>query len=164
MTKPIRSPYVSAWSPHEMVEEAVAGDERLWMPTTPGVWVRPLIYDTAHGAWVNVMRTDTEGVISRHRHPAPVHGYVISGSWRYLEHDWVATAGMYVYEPPGEVHTLVVNSEPGLTLFWITGCMIHIDEDGQQTGYTDVFSRIAEAERHFESVGLGADYVKRFIR
>ena len=147
-----------------MVEEAVTGDERMWIPMSPGVWTRPLLYDTSHGAWVNVMRTETEGVISRHRHPNPVHGYVIAGSWRYLEHDWSAGPGMYVYEPPGEIHSLVVDPEPGLTLFWISGCMIHIDEDGRQTGYTDVFSRIAEAERHFESVGLGADYVSRFIR
>jgi len=44
-------------------------------------------------------------------HPAPVHGLVLEGSWRYLEHDWVARKGMYVFEPPGEIHTLVVGSD-----------------------------------------------------
>ena len=29
-------------------------------------------------------------------------GYVIKGSWRYLEHDWVAEEGGFVYEPPGK--------------------------------------------------------------
>ena len=37
-----------------------------------------------------------------------VHGFVLKGRWRYLEHDWVASAGSFVYEPPGEIHTLVV--------------------------------------------------------
>ena len=40
---------------------------------------------------------------------ALVVGYVIKGAWRYLEHDWVAREGGYVYEAPGETHTLVVD-------------------------------------------------------
>ena len=40
-------------------------------------------------------------VLSRHR-PPPVHGFVLRGEWRYLEHDWVAREGGYVYEAPGE--------------------------------------------------------------
>jgi outer membrane protease len=32
----------------------------------------------------------------------------LKGKWKYLEHDWVAEAGSYVFEPPGEIHTLVV--------------------------------------------------------
>ena len=36
------------------------------------------------------------GVLSRHRHPLPVHGFVLKGEWRYLEHDWVATEGGYL--------------------------------------------------------------------
>jgi quercetin dioxygenase-like cupin family protein len=35
-----------------------------------------------------------------------VVGYVIRGRWKYLEHDWVAEEGSFVYEPPGEIHTL----------------------------------------------------------
>ena len=77
----------------------------------------------------------------------------------------MATAGSYLYEPPGDVHTLVV--DPGdsmVTLFHNTGALLYCDEGGQVTGTTDVFDRIAVARRHFEDVGLGADYVKRFIR
>jgi hypothetical protein len=37
-----------------------------------------------------------------------VHGFVLKGEWRHLEHDWVASEGGYVYEAPGETHTLVV--------------------------------------------------------
>ena len=49
------------------------------------------------------------GVLSRHLHPNPVHGFVLKGKWFYREHDWVATEGSYVFEPPGEIHTLVVD-------------------------------------------------------
>jgi 2,4'-dihydroxyacetophenone dioxygenase len=155
----------SPWSPGDIVAQAISDDERLWIPMGDGFWVRPLLFDTTNGAWVNVMRTATSGVISRHRHPSPVHGFVIDGSWHYLEHDWVAEAGAYVYEPAGDTHTLVID-DPAVshTLFWISGAMIHVDEEGRQLGYADVFTRIEEARRHFEAVGLGGDYVKQLIR
>ena len=41
--------------PAELVAQAVAEDEREWVPSAfPGVWMRPLLFDVAHGAWVNV--------------------------------------------------------------------------------------------------------------
>ena len=50
--------------------------------------------------------------------PGPVEAWVIAGSWRYLEHDWVAGPGDYIYEPIGDVHTLVVDpAEEMITLF-----------------------------------------------
>jgi 2,4'-dihydroxyacetophenone dioxygenase len=42
--------------------------------------------------------------------------------------------------------------------------MLHVDEEGEVLGYADVFTRIDEARRHFESVGLGGGYVERLIR
>ncbi len=156
---------VSSWSPDEIVERAVSGDEREWVPSAmDGVWMRPLLFDTVRGAWVNVTRIRTQGFISRHAHPCPVHGLVLSGQWRYAERDWVATAGSYLFEPPGDIHTLMAEGDESLTLFWITGTLIELDEEGNTTGYADVFTRIEQASRHFESVGLGADYVRRFIR
>ena len=155
----------SPWAPTEIVELAVSGDEREWVPAAmPGVWMRPLLFDTLRGAWVNVVRMRTEGFISRHHHPAPVHGYVIKGSWRYLERDWVAEAGSYVFEAPGDTHTLWAEPGESLTLFWINSCLIELDEQGQPIGAADVFTRIDQAERHYEAVGLGADYVKRYVR
>ncbi|WP_234180735.1 hypothetical protein [Sphingopyxis sp. NFH-91] len=49
-------------------------------------------------------------------------------------------------------------------MFWITGTLIELDEDGKATGYADVFTRIEQAAAHFEQVGLGKDYVRKFIR
>ena len=84
-------------------------DERLWVPNGPGRWSRPLCLNVSQGYWVHLTKVTEAGVISRHRHPAPVHGFVLEGRWRYLERDWVATAGSYLFEPPGDVHTLVVD-------------------------------------------------------
>jgi hypothetical protein len=106
------------------------------------------------------------GVLTRHLHPAPVHGYVIRGRWYYLEHDWVAETGSYVFEPPGEIHTLTVPEDcpEMITFFNISGCMIYLDENNKQIGIEDVFTKIDMCRRHYAAVGLGADYVDQFIR
>lgn len=141
-------------------------DERVWVPQAENVWFRPLCLSTRQGYWVNLLRVRKAGILSRHRHPAPVHGYVLEGRWRYLEHDWVAEAGSYVFEPPGETHTLTVPEDVPqmITLFHITGAMIYVDEKGAVTAYEDVFSKIAMCRKHYIDCGLGADYVDQFIR
>jgi 2,4'-dihydroxyacetophenone dioxygenase len=127
---------------------------------------RPLCLSVSQGYWVNLLKVTRAGVLSRHRHTNPVHGYVLKGRWHYLEHDWVAEQGGYVYEPPGETHTLVVpeDVEEMITLFQVNGIMLYVDPDGNALGYEDVFSKIAMCCRHYQECGLGADYVERFIR
>ena len=83
-------------------------DDLLWVPQTASVSFRPLCFCVSAGYYVNLLRVRGAGLLSRHRHPGPVHGHVLKGSWQYLEHKWTATAGSYIYEPPGEIHTLVV--------------------------------------------------------
>jgi quercetin dioxygenase-like cupin family protein len=153
------------YSRDEIIELAVSGDEREWVPSAfPGVHMRPLLFDTVGGAWVSVVRMDTTGVISRHAHVSPVHGYVIKGSWRYVERDWVASEGTYVFEPAGDVHTLYADAGESLTLFFINGALVELDETGAMLGYADVFTRIEQARAHYAAIGLGADHVERFIR
>jgi hypothetical protein len=91
---------------------------------------------------------------------------VLKGKWRYLEHDWVATEGSYVYEAPGETHTLVVDPdvEEMITMFQVNGAMIYVDPDGKCLGYDDVFTRIDKCRAHYAQNGLGAEYVDQFIR
>lgn len=166
----------------EIAIQAIPGDERIWVPQAPLVWFRPLLFNTVTGGWCNLLRVRKSGVLSRHIHPAIVVGYVIKGAWRYLEHDWVATAGSFVFEPPGEIHTLVVDDQTDtscalddngdnspantemITFFNISGAMVYLDEEGNQTGYEDVFSKMDMCRKHYEAVGLGADYVDQFVR
>ena len=138
----------------------------MWVPQAPDVWFRPLMLNTVGGGWCNLLRVRRSGVLSRHRHPGPVHGYVIKGQWHYLEHPWVASTGSYVFEPPGEIHTLIVDADTDemITFFNISGAMIYLDEQGRQTGYEDVFTKIEMCREHYRKNGLGADYVDQFIR
>lgn len=150
----------------EIVTQAVPDDERVWVPQAPGVWFRPLMLNTVNGGWFNLLRVRKSGVLSRHRHPMAVYGYVIKGRWHYLEHDWVAEQGGFVYEPPGEVHTLVVDEgvEEMITMFNVNGAMIYVDEKGSTIGYEDVFTKLEMCQAHYEEVGLGADFVNQFVR
>ena len=150
----------------EIALRAMPDDERIWVPQAPDVWFRPLLFNTVNGGWCNLLRVRRAGVLSRHRHPMLVVGYVIKGRWKYLEHDWTAEEGSFVFEPPGEVHTLTVPDDCAemITFFNISGAMIYVDVDGRQTGYEDVFTKIAMCRAHYRDVGLGADYVDAFIR
>ena len=105
-----------------------------WIPQADGVWFRPLRLSPGLGTWTNLLRVTRKGTISLHRHVAAVEAWVIVGQWRYLEHDWTARAGDYVYEPAGDVHTLVtVGDEEMITLFSMHGPIEYIGPDGQVT-------------------------------
>ena len=165
---PYRHPMPKESPPELVIPDAIPQDERVWVPVDDNVWFRPLCMSASRGYWMNLLKVRRAGVLSRHRHPQPVHGYVIKGSWRYLEHDWIATAGSFVYEPPGEIHTLVVDDVVGepemITQFNIHGAMIYLDDDGNTTGYEDVFTKIEMCRKHYTAIGLGADYIDQFIR
>ena len=149
-----------------VVPNAIPNDDRVWVPQAEGVFFRPLCLNISQGYWMNMLRVTRAGVLSRHRHPNPVHGYVIKGSWHYLEHDWVANEGSYVYEPPGETHTLVVPDDVDemITYFQVNGVMYYVDPYGKHLGYEDVFTKIDMCRKHYTRVGLGSDYVNKFIR
>lgn len=150
----------------EIAVLAIPEDERVWVPQADGVWFRPLMLNTMQGQWCNLLRVRRAGVLSRHLHPNPVHGFVIRGRWRYREHEWIAETGSYVFEPPGEIHTLIVPEDcpEMVTFFNITGSMIYLDETNSQIGYEDVFTKIDMCAAHYARVGLGAGYVDQFIR
>ena len=150
----------------EIAIQAIPDDERVWVPQAPNVWFRPLLLNTVTGSWCNLLRVRKSGVLSRHIHPSWVTGYVIKGAWRYLEHDWIAKEGAFVYEPPGEIHTLVVPEDctEMITFFNISGAMIYLDAEGRQSGYEDVWTKIDMCRAHYAACGLGAQYAEQFIR
>ena len=140
-------------------------DERHWIPLEPNVWFRPLFFDMNTGGHGEVLRVRRGGVLSRHRHPSPVHGFVLKGRWRYLEHTWVATEGAYVFEPPGEIHSLTVDDDDEMqTFFVIGGAVLYIDDEDNVVSVEDNMNLIELCRTHYEEVGLGADFVNQFIR
>lgn len=150
----------------ELVEDVDFDDERQWMQTGENVWVRPLFFNVLQGMWVNILKARGEGVVSRHRHPAPVTGYTLDGTWGYVEHDWIAKPGTFIYEPAGETHTLYAKGDAGhmTVLFHNFGPILFVDENGEQTGFEDVFTRLDKYKAHCRQSGLGEEFVQKLIR
>lgn len=163
-------PFLGQNPPEASAEIAIPNvfpdDERVWVPQTDTVSFRPLCFNVSQGYYVNLLRVRKSGLLSRHRHPGPVHGFVMKGDWKYLEHEWTATQGSYVFEPPGETHTLVVlpGCEEMITLFHVTGALLYCNPEGEVTGYEDVFTKLEKAKEHYAAVGLGEDFVNQFVR
>ena len=126
-----------------------------WVEQAPGVFFKPLRLSPKSGTWVNILHVERAGRISRHRHLGAVQAWVLAGSWRYLEHDWVAHPGDFVFEGVGDVHTLVVDPAGAMeTLFVIDGPYEYVDDNGNVTGVESAESKLASYRQHCEANGL----------
>ncbi len=99
--KPIAKPFKDGALPDAYFAKIAEGDERLWVPFNETVFSKPVWISPQRNMWADVLMAKTAALVSRHYHPAPVWAYTISGKWAYLEHDWTATAGDFVFEAPG---------------------------------------------------------------
>ncbi|WP_428841118.1 2,4'-dihydroxyacetophenone dioxygenase family protein [Bradyrhizobium pachyrhizi] len=144
----------------------LSGDERLWVPQAKDVSFKPLLLNVSQGYFINLIRVRASGVVSRHRHAGPVHAFTLRGKWHYLEHDWIASAGDYSFEPPGETHTLVVPEDVAemVTLFHVTSGYTYVDPHGVALGYEDSFTKLEQVSRHYKKVGIGDEYIRRMVR
>jgi len=164
--KPIAQVFQPDALPEAYIANAPTDDERYYVPFTETVSSRPLWISPAQNKWCDILMAKSAGLVNRHYHPHEVFAYTISGKWGYLEHDWTATAGDFVYETPGEGHTLVAyqHKDPMKVFFIVKGPLIWLDEDGNSNGYFDVHQYIAMCRAHYRQVGIGADYVDRLCR
>ena len=157
---PYQLPFPKDAQEEIVIPNAATEDDRMWVKQAENVWFRPLCLNRSQGYWMNLLKVRKAGVLSRHRHPQPVHGFVLKGRWHYLEHDWVAEEGGYVYEPPGETHTLVVpdDVEEMITYFQVNGVMCYVDPWGKIEGYEDVFTKIDLCRADYVMVGRAFQY------
>mmetsp|Transcript_12413 Transcript_12413/g.17719 ORF Transcript_12413/g.17719 Transcript_12413/m.17719 type:complete len:258 (+) Transcript_12413:310-1083(+) len=144
-------------------------DPRVWVPQTPNLSFRPLCLNVSQGYYVNLLKFKGGGILGKHRHSSPVHALTLEGSWGYDEHpEWHASKGTYVFEPPGETHTLRVDQdcEVMIALFHVTGALLYVDEkdDENVIGFDDVFTKLEKAKAWYRECGLGEDYVQQFVR
>lgn len=132
-----------------------------WVPQGSGnVWFKPLRISVEQNRWTNLLKVTKGGIVNRHRHLSEVEGWVIQGSWHYLEHDWTAQPGDFVYEPQGDVHTLVADVEdedhPMITLFSIHGDIEYVDENGDRLYIEDAKAKLRRYREHCEAEGISA--------
>jgi 2,4'-dihydroxyacetophenone dioxygenase len=137
-------------------DQAIQADELPWVPQGENVWFKPLRFDLANGRWVNLLKVTKQGKVNRHRHSGgQVLGFVLKGSWRYLEREWVARPGTFVYEPPGDIHTLVVEGgEEMQTLFILEGVIQYLDDDDAVIYQDDVFTKLERYLAYCDREGI----------
>ncbi len=138
-------------------DKATNVDELPWVPQGERVWFKPLRFDLVNGRWINLLKVQGSGKVNRHRHSGgQVLGYCTKGSWRYLEREWVARPGTLVYEPPGDIHTLVVDEgvEEMQTLFILEGVIQYLDDDDDIIYQDDVFTKMERYLSFCEREGI----------
>jgi hypothetical protein len=139
-------------------DQAIQSDELPWVPQGDRVWFKPLRFDLANGRWVNLLKVKGGGKVNRHRHSGgQVLGFCVQGSWHYLEREWVARPGTFIYEPPGDIHTLVVDGDESAemqTLFILEGVIQYLDDDDNIIYQDDVFSKLERYMKYCRENGI----------
>ena len=108
-------------------------DELPFVTIDEGIELQLLQVDIPNGLWVIRNRFAPGSRVQTHKHTGQVFAFTQSGSWKYEEYPEVNTAGSYLFEPAGSVHTLVVpetNTEVTDVWFAIYGANLNLDADG----------------------------------
>jgi len=111
---------------YETVDTALIDVESLpWMPFAPysdKFHLKLIKVDPISGQWITLLRLPAGTELPLHHHAGTVMVWTIAGKWRYLEHDWVATPGSFVFETAGSRHTPVaVGDDEVITLNIVQG-------------------------------------------
>ena len=119
----------------ETVDTALIDVESLpWIPFTPysdTILMKLIKVDPVRGDWITLLKLPPHTELPLHHHAGTVMVSTIKGCWRYLEHDWVATPGSFVYETAGSRHTPVtVGEEEVITLNIVQGDWNLMSPDG----------------------------------
>lgn len=104
-----------------------------WVPSGYNTWFKPARISVQSGTWANLVKIPAGQKVGLHRHVGPVQGYTLQGHWRYLERDWVAGPGSYIFEGDGSTHTLVVEPGDEMITFFVSGKLQYLDEEGTVT-------------------------------
>jgi 2,4'-dihydroxyacetophenone dioxygenase len=111
-----------------------------FVPYGEGAEFQLLQADIAAGLWVTRLRGQPGATIQRHKHTGEVFAFTRSGAWKYLEYPEINTAGSYLYEPAGSVHTLhILASNTEVTDIWfaIRGANLNLDAEGRVDAVLD---------------------------
>lgn len=108
-------------------------DDLPWAELAPGIEMKVLRTGAGTDRYTLMNRFAPGTVLPKHYHHGEVHAFTIEGTWGYLEYDWTASAGDYIYEPAGSIHTLAVpegSPGPATVQFVIEQGLDFLDDDG----------------------------------
>ena len=130
----------------------------------PGVDLWPLFLDAENGLWGLRARFQPGTTLPKHFHTGTVHFYTTSGCWYYLEYpEQKQTAGCYLYEPGGSIHTFHVpedDEEPADGFMVVSGCNVNFDEEGNYVNIMDAGWIEQAVIAAAKAQGIGPRYIK----
>jgi quercetin dioxygenase-like cupin family protein len=132
-------------------------------PYSEDVLIKLLRVDPVSGQICVILTAPGGTQLGIHKHYGSVILYTVKGAWRYLEHDWVARGGDFVYETAGSSHTFVV--EPGEeteAFIVVEGALEFLDEEGNTLAIEDWRSMHRRYLDYCEQEGLEPVDVTRF--
>jgi quercetin dioxygenase-like cupin family protein len=113
--------------------------------------------DIEAGFFVVRVRGEPGRTIQRHKHTGEVFAFTLAGSWKYLEYPEVNTAGSYLYEPAGSVHTLhfpETNAETTDVWFVLHGANLNLDAEGNVESVLDASTALTVYRAACRDAGL----------
>jgi 2,4'-dihydroxyacetophenone dioxygenase len=118
------------------------GEADLPFVTLPdSIRMQVLQVDLANGVWVIRSLFAPGTTVQTHKHTGHVYAFTQSGRWHYLESpEAVNTAGSYLFEPAGSVHTLHVpadNDSDTDVWFVIHGANLNLTPQGEVESVID---------------------------
>jgi quercetin dioxygenase-like cupin family protein len=135
-----------------------ASDEELpWVDGGGGIELKLLRVSLPTGIWVVRNRFAPGVELPTHKHTGQVEGFTLAGRWHYREYDFYSTAGSYIHEPAGSIHTLHVpedNTGPTEVLFIIEGALINLGPEGDVESVVDGELTLLGYEALCEANGL----------
>jgi hypothetical protein len=111
---------------YETIDTALIDVESLpWMPFAPysdEIFLKLIKVDPIRGEWTTLLKVPPNTELPMHHHGGTVMVWTVAGRWKYLEHDWVATPGSFVFETAASRHTPVsVGDDEVITLNIVQG-------------------------------------------
>lgn len=119
----------------ESDEMCINVNEKKWVATGEGAWIKVLRVSLETGHWVALFKQSAGTFVPPHKHLAAAEFYVLEGCIEYR--GGKAEAGYYGYEPLGAVHEKT--SFPVDTIYLLTsyGPLAMRDEKGELLGVMD---------------------------
>ncbi|MUT65839.1 cupin [Paenibacillus sp. NEAU-GSW1] len=141
----------------QLPERIVNIGELPWVPFTDNesCFFKPLRFDLSTGTWIYLFKIKSNQALGRHRHTGgSVIGYNIQGKWGYEGREWTATPGTFIFEPPGDIHTLLTGDEEVITLFILSGTLQYFDDNNQIVGQDDIYTVLKKYHHYCEQNGI----------
>ena len=152
---------------HETIDTALIDVEALpWMPFAPysdEIMIKVIKVDPIRGEWTSLLKTPPYTELPMHHHSGTVMVWTVSGSWRYKEHDWVASAGSFVFETAASRHTpITVGDEEVITLNIVQGDWNVLSPEGAVLAIENWKSMVDRYVNYCKNHGLEAVDVTSF--